>query len=199
MTDQELHAACQQHGTDAQRDAYIVLSTYLYRTARAMLRGHPQGHQIAEEAMQNALTTIHLKLDQCEDPGAFRSWAATSVKRKVLDLLRQPWRQWVPLPDSDHDYGQPVEPPAPDPDTADELRKVLLETIRNGGLTERSQRVVLGRFFLEQTDEFLAAEETRIAQEIVRPSNIQVTRSKNMAKLRKNEALKALLRELLEQ
>jgi hypothetical protein len=58
--------------------------------------------------------------------------------------------------------------------------------------------VVVGRYFDEQPDEALARTESDLAGQTVLPSHIQVTRAKNLAKLRGDTALLEQLRELLE-
>jgi len=176
-----LYEACRRDGTDAQADAFSALWGQLYRVTYAMLRGRPEGEALAADCAQAALLKVHRSLDQCRDPAAFRGWAAQIARRAVIDALRQPAQaRTVPLADAEQALA--VAPPS-DPD---ELRATLLHAIEHGPLSDRSRRVVLGRFFHERTDEQLADAEARLAGERLLPSHIQVTRSKNLAKLRRN-------------
>jgi RNA polymerase sigma factor (sigma-70 family) len=188
-----LYEACRRDGSDAQADAYGALWGQLYRVTYAMLRGRPEGEALAADCAQAALLKVHRSLDQCRDPAAFRGWASQIARRAVLDALRQPAEaRRIPLADAEHALA--VAPP-PEPD---DLRATLLHAIEHGPLSERSRRVVLGRFFEERTDEQLADAEARQAGERLLPSHIQVTRSKNLAKLRQDAALLDRLRELVD-
>jgi RNA polymerase sigma factor (sigma-70 family) len=192
---QALYAACASDGSDAQIDAYESLWTDLYRIAFAMLRERPGGDALAADCAQAALIKIHRNLAQCRNPAAFREWAAQVARRVVLDELRRPEHaRRAPLPgDDDHAAVQADGPPADG-----DLRATLLAAIEHGPLSDRSRRVVLGRFFQEQHDEALAQAESAIAGQPVLPSHVQVTRAKNLAKLRGNAALVERLRELVE-
>jgi hypothetical protein len=65
--------------------------------------------------------------------------------------------------------------------TADALRQLL----QQAPISDRSQRVVIGRYLDDTPDDLLAQAETALSQHLLLPSHIQVTRSKNMAKLRR--------------
>jgi RNA polymerase sigma factor (sigma-70 family) len=187
-----LYQACCNAGSVAQHDAFATLWRLLYPIASAMLRARPDAEALAADCTQTALIKIHRSLAQCREPATFTSWAAQIARRAVLDALRQPaLTRQVPLPSG------PAEPMAPAPAADEDVRITLLAAIEHGPLSERSRRVVLGRFFAERTDEALAAVETQLAGEVVLPSHIQVTRAKNLAKLRQDAALVARLRDLV--
>jgi RNA polymerase sigma factor (sigma-70 family) len=192
-----LYAACANDGSAAQIDAFESLWGDMYRIAYAMLRDRPGGDALAADCAQNALIKVHRNLTQCRNPAAFREWAAQVVRRVVIDELRRPEHaRRAALPDSD-DHGPAfVAPPVTAP--SDDLRALLLAAIEHGPLSDRSRRVVLGRYFGEQPDEALAQTESALAGQEVLPSHIQVTRAKNLSKLRSDAALLARLRELLE-
>jgi RNA polymerase sigma factor (sigma-70 family) len=188
-----LYAACRDDGSPAQIDAYKLLWEQLYRVAYGMLHARPEAEALAADCAQTALVKIHRNLDQCHDPAAFRSWASQIARRAVLDALRQPAQvRRVALDDAEHALSVP---PPPDPN---DLRATLLHAIEHGPLSDRSRRVVLGRFFAERPDEELAIDESQRGAEAVLPSHIQVTRSKNLAKLRADTALVERLRDLLD-
>jgi RNA polymerase sigma factor (sigma-70 family) len=194
---QGLYDACASDGSDAQIDAFETLWTDLYRIAFIMLRDRPGSEALAADCAQAALIKIHRNLAQCRNPSAFREWAAQVVRRVVLDELRRPEHaRRASLPDDDDHSAVLAAPPAPAPGA--DLRTTLLAAIESGPLSDRSRRVVLGRYFQEQPDEALARAESELSGLPVLPSHIQVTRAKNLAKLRGDAALLERLRELLE-
>jgi len=194
---QTLYHACADDGSDAQIDAYEALWADLYRIALPMLRDRPGGDALAADCAQAALIKVHRNLAQCRAPAAFREWAAQVVRRVVLDELRRPEHaRRVALPDDDDHSAALAAPPAPPPGA--DLRATLLAAIEHGPLSDRSRRVVLGRYFQEQPDEALARAESELSGQAVLPSHIQVTRAKNLAKLRADARLLERLRELLE-
>ena len=194
---QTLFAACADDGSDAQIDAFESLWGDLYRIAYAMLHDRPGGDALAADCAQAALIKVHRNLAQCRNPAAFREWAAQVVRRVVIDELRRPEHaRRAALPDDDdHSPALATPPAAP---SSEDLHTLLLAAIEHGPLSERSRRVVLGRYFDEQPDEALARAESALSGQEVLPSHIQVTRAKNLSKLRGDTALLARLRELLE-
>lgn len=198
FTDQrQLYAACQRDGSQEQARAFELLWQHLYRIAYAMLRAAPDGDALAADCAQQALIKLHRNLSQCRQPEALREWAGQIVRRTVLDELRRPaQRRRASLPDDD-DHSPWLA--APDLLESDgDLAALLREVIAQGPLSARSRRVVAGRYFAEQNDETLARAESELAGQPVLPSHIQVTRAKNLAALRRDPALLARLRELLD-
>ena len=194
---QTLFAACADEGSDAQIDAFESLWGDLYRIAYAMLYDRPGGDALAADCAQAALIKVHRNLAQCRNPAAFREWAAQVVRRVVIDELRRPEHaRRAALPEDDDHHPALATPPAPP--ASEDLRALLLAAIEQGPLSDRSRRVVLGRYFDEQPDEVLARAESALSGQEVLPSHIQVTRAKNLSKLRGDTALLARLRELLE-
>jgi RNA polymerase sigma factor (sigma-70 family) len=189
ISSEELYAACGREGSDAQADAYRQLFRELFRVTYGMLRARPDGEALAADCAQAALIKAHRSLAQCREPATFRAWAAQIARRTVLDALRRP-AQARHAPLDEHEAALA----APPPEAPSDLRGLLLDAVRRGPLSERSRRVILGRFFEERPDEELAAEEARLAGEPVRPSHVQVTRAKNIAKLRGDTGLMERLR-----
>jgi RNA polymerase sigma factor (sigma-70 family) len=188
-TSEGLYAACVLEGSDAQADAYRQLFRELYRVAYGMLRARPDGEALAADCAQAALIKVHRSLSQCREPATFRAWAAQIARRAVLDALRRP-AQARHAPLEEHEAALAAPPPEPPSD----LRGLLLDAVRHGPLSQRSRRVIVGRLFEERADEELAAEEARLAGEPVLPSHVQVTRAKNIAKLRGDAGLLERLR-----
>lgn len=190
VSGEQLYAACLREGSDAQADAFRQLWRHLYRVTYAMVGRRADGEALASDCAQAALVKVHRHLDHCREPAAFRGWAAQIARRAVLDALRrEAAARLVPLPEGDHALA------VPPPEAPTGLRDVLLAAVRTGPLSERSRRVILGRFFEDRPDEALAAAEARLSGEAVLPSHIQVTRAKNLAKLRQDAALLQRLRD----
>jgi RNA polymerase sigma factor (sigma-70 family) len=193
--DERLYAACGADGSPEQAAAFQQIWPALYRAAYAMLARHPDAEAIAADCAQTALIKIHRNLASCHSPERFRAWCAQIVRRAVLDELRRPEqarRATLPADDAPILATPPPELPA---DAS--LRDTLQRALDAGPLSERSRRVVVGRYFAEQSDEALARAESRPGEPPVLPSHIQVTRAKNLAKLRSDVALVARLRELI--
>ncbi len=197
LDDRTLYVACQQDGTDIQTDAFKQLWSHLYRIAYAMLHSQRDPAAVASECTQKSLIKIHRSLDQCRNPAVFREWAAQVLRRVVLDELRRPEYRRQTTIAIDEEHGPWLAAPQQLAGVTD-VRALLHEVILHGPLSERSQRVVIGRYFDEQTDEVLAHAETQRAGQQIRPSHIQVTRAKNLAALRRDEALVERLRELVD-
>lgn len=176
-----------RHGLPAQEQAFTILGENLYRIAYLRLSRKPDPDMLAADCTQEALIKIYFNLDQCQKPERFCAWAAQIVRNTTVDLLRRTRLEDPPPPDI----------PVPPPEVRLDLRALLEWALRKGGLSDRSRRVVSGRFLDEQPDEVLAEQERHLSGEDLRPSHIQVTRSKNLAKLRANHELLRLLRELL--
>jgi RNA polymerase sigma factor (sigma-70 family) len=194
VSSQQLYADCQQTSSIAQQRAYELLWRELYWIAYAMLIQQRDPAAIASDCTQKALIKIHQNLAQCQEPERFRSWAAQIVRRTVIDTLRQPaFTRQTEL--TDLHTGIAVDAP-PEPN---ELRAFLLHAIEHGPLSDRSRRVVLGRFFAEQPDEMLANQERALTGDDTLPSHIQVTRAKNLAKLRQQPSFLEQLRVFVEQ
>lgn len=176
--------------------AFETLWRYLYRIAYSMLHTRADGEALAADCAQLALVKIHRNINQCRSPEAFRSWSAQILRRIVIDELRRP--DIARRAELVEDVGSSAQTDAMHAsiDAAD-LRTLLLSAIRNGPLSERSQRVVLGRYFDEQPDEALAQIESQLSNQTVLPSHIQVTRAKNLSKLRADDRFIERLRDFL--
>lgn len=196
MSNEALYAACLARGSDAQLDAYRQLSKHIYRVAYAMLYSQPSGAELAADCMQTALLRVHQHIDQCREPASFRAWAAQITRRVALDILRPAaFQRTEPLID---DRSLPASTHIAPPAEPDELVPILRRALSSASLSERSRRVVIGRFFEERDDADLAQTESSLAGQLVLPCHIQVTRAKNLAKLRTDSILVGQLRSLIE-
>ena len=189
-----LYNMCNSSDIEQQERAYRVLWQYLYRVAFQMVYDHPERESLAQDTAQKALIRIHEKLDECKEPKAFRTWSKRITTNLMIDDLRRRKRL---LPIADETDGTLVpaalkskESPAEEVITSvhqDALRGLL----NQAPISERSRRVVVGRYFDDVPDETLAQVESGITEKAVRPSHIQVTRAKNIGKLRQWDQLSA--------
>jgi RNA polymerase sigma factor (sigma-70 family) len=193
VSNQQLYTDCQQTGSIAQQQAYELLWRELYRIAYAMLLQQRDPDALASDCTQKALIKIHHNIVHCQEPERFRSWAAQIVRRTVIDTLRQPAFARQSELSETHATIAVDAPPEPN-----ELHAFLMHAIEKGPLSDRSRRVVLGRFFAEQPDEILAKQEQALIGDEILPSHIQVTRAKNLAKLRQQPNLLEQLRMFME-
>lgn len=193
----QLYHACHEAGSLAQVDAFERLWAQLYPRAAAMLRDRPDGAALAADCAQLALIKIHQNLGRCREPERFFAWAAQILRRVVIDELRRPSLRLAADLEAAGEVAAP-EPPMESSLAVVQLRERLERAIATGGLSDRSQRVVRGRYFADRSDEDLAAAERDLGAAGVLPSHIQVTRAKNLAKLRADPALREELQALLD-
>lgn len=186
----ELYAACQ----DGRRDAYEALWRYLLRVALKVVHDQPDAEALAQDCAQRALIRIHQRLDECREPAAFRSWSRRITGNLAIDELRRR-KRLLPL----ESYTEPPPtawkqtPVGPESAVSTDMRlKRLRELLNLAPISDRSRRVVIGRYLDDLPDEILAQQENDLdGGNAVQPSHIQVTRSKNMAKLRDWELLQS--------
>jgi RNA polymerase sigma factor (sigma-70 family) len=174
----ELYAGCLSQETAVQADAYAQLWGILYRRALVMTK---YNEMMAEEYTQRSILRVFLKIASCESPEKFIGWAQRITHNLILDELRREKR----LVDWDETYDPPetndtLEENALDRISTEEWRILLLQA----PLSDRSRRVVIGRFLDDEQDEQLSLVESELSGATVRPSHIQVTRTKNLSKLK---------------
>lgn len=193
----DLYAACRHENSPEQTQAFTILWNYLYRITYTMVYNRVDPEALATECTQQALIKIHRNMEQCHSPEQFRSWAAQITRRTVIDELRKSAHtRRATLTEESATVSQTEAIPLPE--ETHNLHTLLRKAITEGPLSERSQRVVLGRYFDEQTDETLAQIESSQSGKTVLPSHIQVTRAKNLAKLRTDTALLERLRDFID-
>ncbi len=194
----DLYHACGSSDRAIQSKAYNVLWDYLYRIAFHITAQQPDQEALAQDCAQRALIRIHQQRQRCEEPKAFRTWSRRIVSNLVIDELRRR-KRLQPLPEPGHESRQ-VESDDINPEietlaslTAVSLRHLLQEA----PVSDRSRRVIIGRYLDDHDDETLAQTESRLAGNMVLPSHVQVTRSKNISKLRQWPLLRRFLQEAI--
>jgi RNA polymerase sigma factor (sigma-70 family) len=189
-----LYAACGSSNPAEQASAYRELWAYLFRVASYMTRSQLDGDALAQDCAQQALLRVHQQYDLCKEPAAFRAWTRRIVSNLVIDELRRQ-RRLQPMPE------QEATLPLP---TTENLETAVLQTLtavslrqllQQAPISDRSRRVVIGRYLDDLPDEHLAEIEGNLANQEVLASHVQVTRAKNIVKLRQWPALGQFLRE----
>ena len=182
----ELYAACASTDAHEQRTAYETLWRYLFGVASYMLREKVGGEALAQDCAQIALIRVHERRSQCREPAAFCVWARRIVSHAVIDTLRRE-KKLTPLDDQESTQHTPkqMQTPAPTDQVLSDITLSELDALlKKSPISERSYRVVAGRYLHDVPDEQLAQQESTLAGREVLPSHIQVTRSKDLARLR---------------
>jgi RNA polymerase sigma factor (sigma-70 family) len=182
----ELYTACRSVDPLTLAAAYETLWGYLYRVALQVVYDQPEAEMLAQDCAQRALIRIHERITECREPAAFRTWARRIVTNLAIDTLRRAKRE-ILLNEGESDH---LSTSAPLEFEGKMLRDDLLSLISRAPISDRSRRTVLGRYMDGIPDEKLAQEESRLAGQSVRPSHLQVTRSKNISKLRRWKPLR---------
>lgn len=181
----QLYQACASDDHKIQEDAYQQLWPYLHQIAWNVLRRQPDAADLAQDCAQKALIRIHDKLADCQEPAAFRTWARRIVSHLAIDELRRRKRlvQW------EEEKVEHLADSSPESNleaiVLDEITMTDVQSlISNAPISQRSRRVIIGRYIEGLPDELIAQTETELAKQEVLPSHVQVTRSKNVSKLR---------------
>lgn len=192
-----LYEGCQSSDSVLQTRAYQVLWDYVYRVAWHLVYQQPNATDLAEDCAQKALIRIHERFIDCDNPAGFRTWARRIVSNLTIDWLRRE-KRLAPL----EPPGEGEAPPEYQATQIPSPEKIVLQTItaenlktliNQAPISDRSQRVILGRYFEDEPDEVLAKREHDLTGQPVLPSHIQVTRSKNFTKLKGWSRLQAML------
>lgn len=197
LDSEALYAACAGDDPTARAEAYRALWPYLVRVAFRIVSDQPDAEAVAQDCAQRALVRIHQRHEECRNPGAFRTWSRRIVSHLAIDVLRAR-KRLLPLDTGSERDGHATQYEDPHPTPAEAVHEALGQRdlrhlLDMAPISERSQRVVVGRYLDDVPDEELAAAESDLAAQPVRPSHIQVTRSKNMAKLREWQPLRHYL------
>jgi RNA polymerase sigma factor (sigma-70 family) len=173
-----LYDACRSQDLYLQSSAYEALWKYLYSRILYLLGSQPNAEKVAEDCCQDALIRIHERLGEVRESIAFLGWA----RRIAINLAKDELKKRKRLSSLD-DIEQSIASAdfiEYDRNNEDELSRL----INLAPISSLSRRVVIGRYLNDQLDEELAALESTDEINRVLPSHIQVTRSKNIAKLR---------------
>ena len=192
----DLYHACGSADRAIQAEAYRVLWEYLYRIAFYLTAQQPDQEALAQDCAQQSLIRIYQQRLRCEEPKAFRTWSRRIVSHLTIDELRRR-KRLQPLPEPDEETQLDAQTASnPEVETADSLTAVSLRRLLQiSPMSDRSRRVVIGRYLDELDDDDLAQTESELVGEDVRPSHIQVTRAKNISKLRQWPLLQRFLEE----
>ena len=191
-----LYAQCNSGDVALQAEGYRTLWAYLYRIALQVVRDQADADALAQDCAQDALIRIHIRLAECSEPKAFRSWTRRIVTNICIDELRKRNRLHLADEAPDELHGKEVvesnlstEAVVVDWESAHSIRQGL----RQAPISERSYRAMVGRYLDDVPDEELARRESERTGQTLRPSHLQVTRSKNLSKLRKWDHLSNFL------
>jgi RNA polymerase sigma factor (sigma-70 family) len=185
-----LYRACCSAELPTQTAGFEVLARYLYRVALFLASDQVEAVELARDCTQNALIYIVQHLDDCREPAAFRSWARRIVSNMTIDELRRRKRV-VPLIDDDPETTQTIPPLGFEARVLAELSLTELSLlIERAPISARSRRVVLGRYLADRTDLELAQHESELSGQVVLASHVQVTRAKDIGKLRQYPPLR---------
>ncbi len=183
----QLYAGCRSANSAEIRAAFSELWRYLFRVSYHVCRDQPDAEQLAQDCTQRALIRIHDRIDECREPDAFRIWARRIVSHLTIDELRKR-KRLLPL-------DEPLTRTLTAPNSAETTHTLDLDMLQallaDAPISERSQRVVVGRYFDALPDAELAETESQLSNSAVSPANIQVTRAKNIRKLRHWEPIRA--------
>ena len=193
MESAKLYANCVSQDLSTKEEAYQELWQYLYRIAFYIVYDQPDAPGLAQDCAQKALIRIHDRITECHTPAAFKGWAKTIVKNAAVDSLRRR-KRLIPLEDDRQDESGAKWSqggPSLEEEVVDQMRwSEIRDLITQAPISDRSRRTIIGRYFDELPDESLANAESDIAGKKVLPSHLQVTRAKNLSKLRKWPLLK---------
>lgn len=196
-----LFAQCNSSDVALQAKAYQSLWPYLYRIALQLVRDQADADALAQDCAQAALLQIHLRLADCRQPKAFRSWTRRIVSNLCIDELRKRNRHRFVNHEAEEGYNptdhsmdaasftESPETTVIDWETVNSIRQGL----RQAPISERSYRTIVGRYLDNLPDEELARSESERVGETLLPSHLQVTRAKNLSKLRQWQHLSNFL------
>ena len=193
----ELYAACAHGSPETRQAAYLALWEYLLRAVTCIVYDQPNAQEVAQDCAQEALFRIHQRLDDCHQPEAFLAWARRIAAHLAIDELRRT-RRLLPLDDPGDEpepvtqYPSPEESPEAQAQQSTQLAG-LRRLLQAAPVSKRSQRAVAGRYLDDLPDEDLARQESQLSGQTVLPSHIQVTRTKDIARLRDYRPLQIFL------
>jgi len=192
----DLYDACGSSDRTVQAEAYRVLWEYLFCIAFYLTAQQPDQEALAQDCAQRALIRIHQRRRRCREPKAFRTWSRRIVSNLTIDELRRR-KRLQPLPDLAQEAQLDTQTtPNPELEIADSLTAASLRhLLQISPMSDRSRRVVIGHYLDDLDDNVLAQTETELTSDDVRPSHVQVTRSKNISKLRQWPLLRRFLDE----
>ena len=187
MESSELYGACISEDQTVMEDAYGRLWEYLVQVAMHVVRDQPNSPDLAQDCAQKGLIRIYERIDECETAVTFLGWSRTIVRNIALDSLRRRKRLRPLEDDRRPDSGQqwPQGGPSLETRVVEQMTwQEVRELVDHSPISDRSRRTIIGRYFDNKPDEDLALAESQLVGGKILPSHLQVTRTKNLSKLR---------------
>lgn len=188
MDSSELYMACTRSDPETQAAAYTRLWEYLFRVVLHYFLSLPDAESLAQDCAQEALIRIHSRVQECRSPETFLAWARRIAGHMAIDELRRR-KRLVALDDLD-ESAHPAGPDYAESGSAEAASETGLQSadlrllLQRAPMSERSRRVVIGRYLDDLPDEQLARAESDLERREVLPSHVQVTRTKDIVRLR---------------
>ena len=193
----DLYAACARTDPVLRESAYKKLWEYLFRVVLNYVFDQPDAEAVAQDCAQEALIRIHDHFQECHSPDSFLAWARKIASHLAIDELRRNRRliSFEDMQEGSEEAGHLSREEATPAEISEaNIQFSNLRTLlEHAPMSDRSRRVVIGRYLDELPDERLAQIESRLAEQTVLPSHIQVTRTKDIARLRDFQPLHVLL------
>ncbi len=199
-----LHAACQAQDRARQQRAFDEVRNYLY--PHAVYRLH--NAETAHDAVQQALAKVWQKLGSCKDPGSFLGWADQVLLNVIRDLYREYYEtrltdrgaEYVPREIGLEQVSKQEERDVLTLDASQNpvalalgapMRDALIATLRECLENERHVVIIVELFLNDKSFAEVGAA-LRAS-----PLNVQVMKSRALARLRECPELRQLYREWL--
>ncbi len=184
MEDKKLYEACQSDDKVEQEEGYRLIEHAIYPVVFLRTRHLRDWHEFAQDCIQQTVERIYDRIADCHTPTSFRAWARRIAINITLNNLKRQSRTLYFSADAEDELVQIEDTTIVSPEIEIENSQFWELLSTQSPMSDRSKRVVIGRFRDQYNDEQLAMKESQLASKPVTPANIQVTRSKNIRKLR---------------
>ncbi|HEX5943252.1 MAG TPA: sigma-70 family RNA polymerase sigma factor [Anaerolineales bacterium] len=200
-TDRMLYDACQKTGSFEQVEAFEFLFHELYARVYLMVTrtNYPEPESLAKDCAQEAIIKVWKSLDTCREPDRFLAWSKKVARNHTLnELIKLGRLHEVTLEDEEYEQHRAnTLLPQKEIEQREWFVNLMYEFAK-APWSPLSKKVMLGNFLEDKKDAKLAEELSQSEGRPMRPSHIQVIRTKDRKKLHENDGLSALLRDWLE-
>lgn len=209
-----LHDACRAEDVATQEGAYQRLGGLLYRIVWQRVAATPELHELAADCTQEALVTIWQRLAAGQGPASaehFVAWAAVIAVNKLREDLRRrnpsgekrPTKRVAerhvlsldaPVADDSLPIGERLRSADDSPEDVvaqSDLARLVATIPEVPGVSDASRTVLLYGYIGDWSDQELARHLSTT------PANVQVIRSRDLAKLRQSADFAARAREAM--